>query len=517
MLAEKPGRGAGADATGRPQVPRAPFPPAESFVGSQLPLVRDAQLHPGTQVGEYVVESKVGEGGMGTVYRARHPLIGKEVAIKVIKPMFAADPVAVDRFVREARAVNEIRHQNIIDIFAFGQIPAGLPYFVMEYLDGHTLQDELGHRASPCQIGDVLPLLRPVFSALEATHAAGVIHRDIKPENIFIVQRPGLDPHIKLLDFGLVKLAREAGGASRQTSAGMPMGTPDYMAPEQSIGRAVDHRADIYSLGVILYAMVAGRLPFAGESSLEVLEQHRSAEPPPPSIFAPVPRAVEEVILWAMRKDPAQRPQSVRALWDALEAAALQGSAVRGAAPLSSPAVEPSAIEPSPSRPTFDSLAMSARRDRRVLLPFLVGAGAVVALLAVVVAVWPRAEQKPARQSVAAPHAPAPGTIRLDVVPADGTLSVDGVPVAAGTDLSLAPGRHVLRAARPGFVTREEPIMISSGKTGARQVVLQPEPAPAAKPAPTAPAMPAKAAAASRKRGARDLDDTFLPTWVPPR
>jgi len=513
-------------------LPSEPFPHAPSFMASDqlpagaalaassagLPLTREAQLSPGVQVGEYVIEAKVGEGGMGTVYRGRHPLIGKCVAIKVIKPMYASDPVAVERFVREARAVNEIRHRSIIDIFAFGTVPnLGLPYFVMEYLEGHTLQDEIANRGRPWKLDEVLSVLRPVFSALEATHTAGVIHRDVKPENIFIVDAGRGEQIIKLLDFGLVKLAPQA-GASHRTSAGMPMGTPDYMAPEQSLGRTVDHRADIYSLGIILYTMLAGRLPFAAESSMEVLEQQRSTEPPPLSVFAPVTRAVENAVLWALRKDPAARPQSVRQLHDAIEAAA-GPSALTADPGVARVALADADVATGPgvARGWHDSdPAIETRPSRRPLLPLALGGGAVIVVGAFIAASFMSGTPAsgPAGPSSPAAVESAPGTLRIDVQPADAVLTLDLIPVAAGSDLPLKAGRHHLRAIKPGFEPYHGDVVVAPNARVVHPIVLKP--LASASPA-TRPSTTGVKPAPNRRSGMRDEDDTARPSWMPQR
>jgi eukaryotic-like serine/threonine-protein kinase len=223
------------------------------------------ELVAGTMVGEYRIEQELGRGGMGTVYAARHPVIGKRVAIKVLAGQLCDDPALVRRFVDEARAVNKIGHPNIIDIFAFGQL--GEPdrrrhYFVMEYLDGETLAARLA-RAPPITDGEVGRLLVQAADALEAAHREHIIHRDLKPENLWIAQPRHADSFIKILDFGIAKLLASTAGRN-VTDTGAVIGTPHFMAPEQCTGDAVDHRADVYAFGVVLYQVFAGKLPFDG-------------------------------------------------------------------------------------------------------------------------------------------------------------------------------------------------------------------------------------------------------------
>src|SRR5688572_12034772 len=215
----------------------------------------DQDLDAGQTVGEYVIDDKLGEGGFGAVFKATHPLIGKQVAIKVLFRQYSANPQMVSRFISEARAVNQIRHKNIIDIFSFGQLPDGRHYYVMEYLQGVTLDEHLGMRGR-LTMGDALPILRQLARALDAAHAKGIAHRDLKPENIFIAAGDD-EVYPKLLDFGIAKLLVD-GKRQHKTRTGAPIGTPYYMSPERCRGRDVDHRTDIYSFGILAYQMLTG-------------------------------------------------------------------------------------------------------------------------------------------------------------------------------------------------------------------------------------------------------------------
>ena len=213
----------------------------------------------------------------------------------------------VRRFTDEARAVNRIRHPNIIDIFSFGQLVDGRQYFVMEFLEGSTLGARLD--AGTLSLEEVPLLLGQICDALDAAHAENIVHRDLKPENIWIATPRRGRPFVKLLDFGIAKLMAVAGQSSTQTGA--VMGTPHYMSPEQCHGRAVDHRTDIYALGVILYRLYAGRLPFEGETFMEVLTKQVTISPAPPSTHAPaIPPALDLLILRCLAKEPGERPQS---------------------------------------------------------------------------------------------------------------------------------------------------------------------------------------------------------------
>jgi serine/threonine-protein kinase len=268
----------------------------------------DPDLEAGTKVGEYVIDEKLGEGGFGAVFRATHPLIGKQAAIKVLFRQFSSNPQMVSRFIAEARAVNQIQHRNIIDIFSFGQLEDGRHYYVMELLRGRTLDALLDERGA-LPLGDALPILKPLARALDAAHAKGIAHRDLKPENIFLASEDDGVVFPKLLDFGIAKLLNTTGLSQHKTRTGAPMGTPYYMSPEQCRGRDVDARTDIYSFGVVAYEMLCGQLPFDGPDFMEILMKQLSEAPIPPSEVNPnLPVEADEPIRWLMEKDAAKRP-----------------------------------------------------------------------------------------------------------------------------------------------------------------------------------------------------------------
>jgi serine/threonine protein kinase len=280
-----------------------------------------SDLPAGTMVGGYQVTEKIGQGGMGQVYAASHPLIGKKVAIKILAPQCVAVPDLVRRFIEEARAVNKIGHPHIIDIFSFGQLPDGRHFMVMEYLEGKNLAQRLERETIP--VPELRRLLVQICEALEAAHGAGIVHRDLKPENIWIVQKPQEESHIKLLDFGIAKLLSADTG--RITQTGAAMGTPQFMPPEQCLGRPVDHRADIYSFGIILYLVFTGHLPFNGSTLAEIVYRHTTEAPRPPSEHRPLPAALEKLILDCLAKEPEMRPRSAREVAERLDAV-LSGS-----------------------------------------------------------------------------------------------------------------------------------------------------------------------------------------------
>jgi serine/threonine protein kinase len=259
-------------------------------------------------LGEYRVGALLGVGGMGAVYEGIHPLIGKRVAVKVLLPQLSSDAELVKRFVAEARSVNEIRHRNIVDIFAFGQLPDGSHYFLMEYLEGEPF-DLIIRNRGPLPVHEALYWCEEVLEALGAAHDFGIIHRDIKPSNVFMVQPRAGRRYIKLLDFGIAKLA--SGGAGMQTQASVVIGTPVYMSPEQARGRTIGPTTDIYAIGCMLFEMVTGRVLFPAENQNQVMFMHAEDAPPLAKSLNPlVPEALDELLQKLLKKDPLHRPQT---------------------------------------------------------------------------------------------------------------------------------------------------------------------------------------------------------------
>jgi serine/threonine-protein kinase len=268
---------------------------------------RTGDLAPGTMVGEYRVEGKLGAGGMGVVFAATHPLIGKKAAVKVLKPEMCASAAGVERFVQEARAVNQIGHPNIVDIFSFGTLPDGRSYFVMEWLRGESLQGRL--KRQPLTVAESLDVLEAVCAALAAAHDKGIVHRDLKPENVFMVEVKGAAPLVKLLDFGIAKLTGSEDTRMEKTATGHLLGTPLYISPEQARGQAVDSRADVYSLGAMAFEMFAGRPPFVADSAMDVVARHLNDPPPKLQGLAPkLPGSLCRLVARMLEKDKADRP-----------------------------------------------------------------------------------------------------------------------------------------------------------------------------------------------------------------
>lgn len=279
----------------------------------------------GTQLDKYKIFERIGEGGMGLVYSAEHTVIEKKVAIKVLREDFSSRPEVVERFRQEAKSASRIGHENIVDISDFGSTPQGQSYFVMEFLEGEDLANVLAREGAlgPLRI---IALASQCCRALGAAHAKGIVHRDMKPENVFLISRDS-EEFVKIVDFGIAKMSDiETSGAPgrKLTKTGMIFGTPEYMSPEQAAGKELDHRVDIYAMGVILYELVTGRVPFVGDTFMGVLTQHMFEEPPPLKEVNAQLRCsaeLEMVIFKALAKDPAQRYQSMEELGQALEEA----------------------------------------------------------------------------------------------------------------------------------------------------------------------------------------------------
>jgi serine/threonine-protein kinase len=267
----------------------------------------------------YRVLKKIGEGGMGEVYLAEHIYIEKRVALKLLRAEVLSNQEAVVRFRQEARSASSIGHDNIIQIDDFGTLPDGRIYMAMEFLSGSPLNELIARQ--PLPLPRALDILIQTTKGLAAAHAKGITHRDMKPENIFVINKDGRDLP-KILDFGIAKVS---GNDAQQnlTVAGSIFGTPFYMAPEQAMGAKMDHRVDIYAMGIILYEVFCGQVPFKAESFMGILTQHITSEPMPPSQMAAhngrmCPPELEAIILRAVRKDPNQRYQSMAELTNAL-------------------------------------------------------------------------------------------------------------------------------------------------------------------------------------------------------
>jgi eukaryotic-like serine/threonine-protein kinase len=276
----------------------------------------------GEVFGNYRVSELIGEGGMGVVYLAEHPGIGRRAAIKILRPGLTDNPEMTKRFFNEARAANAIRHPGIVEVYDCGTLASGTSYIVMELLEGENLAARL-RRLGRLPAPEARRIAAQTASALAAAHAAGIVHRDLKPDNLYLVpdERDAALELVKVLDFGIAKLGQQASNTSSvRTRTGSVMGTPAYMSPEQCRGtREIDHRTDIYALGVIMFEMLCGRPPFVSEGFGEIIHLHISAPPPSPrTINAAVPEDLERLILWCLAKEPAERAQTMADVHGAL-------------------------------------------------------------------------------------------------------------------------------------------------------------------------------------------------------
>lgn len=259
-------------------------------------------------LGSFRLKERIGVGGMGAVYRAVHEKVGRSVAIKLLHKSAKEQPSSVQRFFYEARAVNTIRHPNVVEVHDL-QTEGDDLYMVLELLRGKDLRSILdeapGRRLLPTRVAR---LVEQVCGALQAAHDRNIVHRDLKPENVFVTNKHGREDFVKLLDFGMAKLERPEG---RLTREGATVGTPEYMAPEQARGQDVDHRADVYSVGCIAYELLTGRPPFWAEAAADVMIMQVTQAPTPPREFNPdIPAALQTVILRCLSKDPKGRPES---------------------------------------------------------------------------------------------------------------------------------------------------------------------------------------------------------------
>jgi serine/threonine-protein kinase len=265
---------------------------------------------------KYLLEARLGVGGMGTVYQGRHVFIDRRVAIKVLNPRYGEDEAARERFRREARALARLQHDNAVTVTDFGETSSGLVYIVMELLEGRTLREIIAKEA-PLELARSVSIMLQASAAVAAAHEAGIIHRDLKPANIFIVQKSEVPVMVKVLDFGIAKLAVDSfdeEDVKTLTQIGAMIGTPRYMSPEQCDGLGLTPAADVYSLGVILYEMLTGSAPFTGSTPMAIAMKHATDPPRSPREFvSAIPEALERVVLHSLEKVPEDRPADARA------------------------------------------------------------------------------------------------------------------------------------------------------------------------------------------------------------
>jgi serine/threonine protein kinase len=376
------------------------FPDHEEVTSSRLKAMRQDPYLGATIDGRYKVEALLGEGGMGVVYRCVHTIIGKKVAMKVLRADLARDAEVTERFLNEAKSASTIGNAHIIDISDFGQFQDGSTYFVMEFLVGQPLTKIVdGGQAVP--VPRIINIARQLAEGLSAAHAASIVHRDLKPDNIFLIHRGGEKDFVKILDFGIAKVSTSGEGA-KLTRAGAVFGTPHYMSPEQAAGQPVDHRGDVYSFGVILYELASGRVPFDADNFMGILTQHMYKAPVPIRALVPqpqeVPPGLEAIVLKCLSKRPEHRYQSMDELIVDLDK--LKAGGVPDAVPemmsrsggFNVPAdyfAKPHMPEPVPASP--------ASQRRKSKWPLIAGLTGVVAAVAIVGAIFAKSSQSRAQ------------------------------------------------------------------------------------------------------------------------
>jgi serine/threonine-protein kinase len=546
---------------------------AEDFV--PLPLAAD--LPAGTVVGEYTIECKLGDGGMATVYGATHPLIGKKAAIKVMNPALSVDAGLVERFILEARAVNEIGHPNIVDVFSFGRLTDGRSYFVMEWLQGMTLYDRMWERKPA--LDEALDILDQVCDALDAAHEKGIIHRDLKPANIFLCPVRGRREAVKLLDFGVAKLTRAVesldghGPVARpQTKTGFVVGTPEYIAPEQARAKEVDGKADVYALGVIAYEMILGKRPFEADNVADLVRMHLVDKPPAPkSLWPEIPSPLAELLLSMIAKEASKRPSAaqVRAVirelrgtpvpieWDGSQTApspALAPTSPASPMPVavSSPMMSPASQPLPPARQLrWQAAGLAVVGCAAALLATFIfrahranttptenearSAETVAAGEAAKADVTPRPEATAAKVEVAAvptPAAPAAtpstvepshrrheGTVVVRVDASDARIEIDGRLIAqsaSGARVRVEAGEHAVAVTAPGRHPFRSHIAVGAEAVVDVPVRLRRAGGAAAAEAPAAAANPARKPDKPEKRDRRNDPDYLVdPFGVP--
>ncbi|MFT3841678.1 MAG: serine/threonine-protein kinase [Myxococcaceae bacterium] len=441
--------------------------------------VGDSTPELGASLGPYRLEAVLGEGTMGRVYLGKHQRLGRQVALKVLHARHTQDASLLQRFLQEAKTVNQINHEHIVEVYDFiEELEPHRVYCVMELLKGQTLAERMKERA--LEVDTILRIGRQIAGALGAAHAVGVVHRDLKPDNCFLVSRGGSSDYVKVLDFGVAKLLTTVGQVTTtDTQNGTVIGTPRYMSPEQAAGLDVDHRADIYSFGTVLYELLAGKTPFEA-ATFGLLAADLITRPPPPLPERThggeaIPSALNELVMACLQKQPSSRPATMAGLVTWLQQCT-DTQQLQAVAP-------PAAEEPKPKKAK--------------VLPLAIGAG-VLALAAVAFFATRGSEQPPVpAANVAAPviaaeapkPAAAPKPVRLSATttpPGASVVRADTKAVLGTTPLDLelsAEAKPVmLEFTRAGYqdVVRE----VSLDRDQHLEVLLNPtRPAREAKPA----------------------------------
>lgn len=410
--------------------------PTLSGGSNDMPSVQVENADPliGLDLGGFTVVRLLAAGGMGLVYEALHQQIGRRAAVKVLKPEVAADAEWTKRFLSEARALGSLKHRNLIEVLNFGKTPDGREYLMMEFLDGEPL-DAYMSRMSALAPAAALGIADQILNGLAEAHKKGVVHRDLKPSNVYLQREHNGELLVKVLDFGLARQEPVAllDGAitlpKRNDGASLLAGTPEYIAPEQAQGRTVDGAADMYSLGVMLFEMLTGSLPFEAESVTDLLRKHLSERPPRlSSVMNNPPEGVEEFIESLLAKEPSQRPSSADAarvsVQRLLKRLSQDSTNVRSIASLEAedPKRVPTMRIDRPQHTTDTALAAAglASEKKRSLMPWIAAALALLLLLAFLL--WPRGETPvvvtpPAPEVAVVAPLPVPVEVKAEPTP----------------------------------------------------------------------------------------------------
>ncbi|MFZ5891549.1 MAG: protein kinase domain-containing protein [Myxococcota bacterium] len=415
--------------------------------------------------GRYLVEAVIGEGGMGTVYRVRHTSLGKRLALKALRADLTNDAEIAARFIHEARIAASVSHPGLVQILDFGTLPSGQPYLVMELLDGMPLSSLLRRHGvlSPARAAAIAC---KIAEALGALHAVSVVHRDLKPDNVQIRVLDGSDD-VKVVDFGLAKII----GGNRLTRQGVVFGTPHYMSPEQASGQPIDVRADVYALGVVLYEMLVGRVPFEADTYMGVLTQHIYLRPVAPSERHPGSSGlgpIESIVLRCLQKQPEKRFQSMAELLAAF--AALPAGALPQSAP---PAPAPPL--PAPPAELLNSSALEERPTRRKAIWLGAALGAAIGALVVGWGVHAALQHEATPQALA-PRAAVPEPVPAVAPPPQPSQAVAAAAPAASEQPSVAEQTnapavkpsHEVVAGRAAASTRSAKPLRSTGSKTSR-------------------------------------------------
>ena len=396
----------------------------------------------------YALGARIGAGGVASVYEAVDRRLGKRVAVKVLSPAFWGDEVQLRRFSQEARSIARVRGEHLVDVTDFGVSGEGIPYLVMELLEGRDLHDALREQGGAMPWPRAIGLAAQVCEALAAAHAAGLVHRDVKPSNIFLVERRGREV-VKLLDLGIAKATHEDDGAAPLTNPalGVP-GTVQYMAPEQARGEPVTPATDLYALGVVLFRTLTGRLPFVApdDAVYTLLRMHCEDPPPLPSSLAPgLPPAVDAVVLRCLAKEPGSRWPSAEAL-AAVLAAILAGPRA-APAEATAPSIAPQATAPStePDHPRW------ARTSRTTAWRGVAALGLGLALLAGVLAIALRGEPAPRPSPALLARAEPPGDDATPASPRERGLAVLAAAPPRPSPAALSPPSPALSPPPPAL------------------------------------------------------------------